>query len=55
MIKLGKSSVVRKYEVLQSKNRYYFCGRCIGSEQVGIFLFALFLLIGTSVLFFVFE
>lgn len=55
MVKIGRSSVVRRYEVLQSRNRYYCCGRCIGSEQIGIFIFALFLLIGTSILFFVFD
>lgn len=52
---LGNKRVIRKYEVLQSKNRFYFGGRCMGSRQIGIFLFALFLLIGTSVLFFVFD
>jgi hypothetical protein len=78
MVKIARSSVVRRYEVnkkkaiekiiikifitnekkmkvLQSKNRFYCCGRCMGSEQIGIFIFALFLLIGTSILFFVFE
>lgn len=50
-----KSSVVRRYEVLQSKNRYYCCGRCMGSRQISVFLFALLLIITTSVLFFVFD
>lgn len=55
MGQLGKSRAVRRYEVLQNKNRFYFGGRCMGSKQIGIFLFALFLLIGTSMLFFVFD
>lgn len=55
MVKFGKNSVVRKYEVLQSKNRFYCGGRCMGSKQIGIFLFALLLLIGTSALFFIFD
>lgn len=55
MGKLGNKSVVRRYEVLQSKNRFYCGGRCMSSRQVGIFIFALILLIGTSGLFFIFD
>jgi len=53
--KYGRPKPIRRYEVLQSKNRYYFGGRCMGSKQIGIFLFALLLLVGTSLLFFIFE
>lgn len=55
MGKFGNKSVVRRYEVLQSKNRFYCGGRCMGSRQIGIFIFALILLIGTSGLFFIFD
>lgn len=55
MGKFGKHTVVRRYEVLHSKNRFYFGGRCMGSKQIGIFIFALILLVGTSGLFFIFD
>lgn len=48
-------AVVRRYQVLQGKNRYYCGGYCIGSKNIGVFLFALFLIFGVMSLFFAFE
>ncbi|CAF0942427.1 unnamed protein product [Brachionus calyciflorus] len=41
--------------VLESKNRYYCWGRCLGSQQIGVFLFTLLLITGTTLLFFIFD
>lgn len=46
---------VRRYEVIQNRNRFYCFGYCIGSRNISVFLFALLLIIGTTVLFFVFD
>jgi len=40
---------------MQTKSHVYFCGYCVGSKQIGVFIFALFLIIGTIVLFFTFD
>lgn len=43
------------YKVLNSKNRYYCFGLCVGSKQIGVFIFTLILIVGTTILFFIFE
>lgn len=46
---------MRKWKLLESKNRTYCNGRCLTGQNVGVFLFALFLIVVTSGLFFGFD
>jgi palmitoyltransferase ZDHHC9/14/18 len=41
--------------LIESKNRFYCDGRCVTGRDVGIFIFAVFLITITSALFFGFE
>ncbi|CAF1299924.1 unnamed protein product [Rotaria sordida] len=45
----------RKWEFIESKNRVFCNGRCITGHNLGIFIFALFLIIAISGLFFGFD
>jgi len=47
--------MARKWEILESKNRFYCDGRCLTGRDVGVFLFALFLITATTGLFFAFD
>jgi len=47
--------MVRKWEFIESKSRFYCDGRCLTGRDVGVFLFALVLIIVTTGLFFAFD
>jgi len=47
--------MVRKWQFLESKNRVFCDGRCITGHNLGIFIFALFLICVTCGLFFAFD
>ncbi|CAF3444367.1 unnamed protein product [Rotaria sp. Silwood1] len=47
--------MVRKWELLESKNRFYCDGRCLTGRDIGVLILALFLIIATSGLFFAFD
>jgi len=52
---LEMPSVTRKWEVFPGKNSFYCNGRLVMGRQAGIFYVTLFLVIGTSGLFFAFD
>ena len=45
----------RKWEVFSGKNQFYCNGRVVMARQAGIFYLTVFLIVGTSGLFFVFD
>ncbi|CAF3667705.1 unnamed protein product [Rotaria sordida] len=47
--------MVRKWEIIESKNRFYCDGRCLTGRNIGVFILALVLIIVTSGLFFAFD
>jgi len=47
--------MVKKWEIIESKNRFYCDGRCLTGRDIGVFIFALFLITITSGLFFAFD
>ncbi|UJR37186.1 hypothetical protein I4U23_029894 [Adineta vaga] len=47
--------MVKKWEIVESKNRFYCDGRCLTGRDIGIFIFALILITITSGLFFGFD
>ncbi|CAF0773037.1 unnamed protein product [Adineta steineri] len=47
--------MVKQWEILESKNRFYCDGRCLTGRDIGVFIFALILITITSGLFFGFD
>ncbi|CAH1133885.1 unnamed protein product [Ceutorhynchus assimilis] len=52
---MAKERVTRKWEIFQGRNKFYCSGRFMTAPNAGVFLFTVFLITGTSTLFFVFD
>ncbi|CAF1364672.1 unnamed protein product [Rotaria magnacalcarata] len=47
--------MVKKWELIESKNRFYCDGRCLSGHDIGVFILAIVLISITSGLFFAFD
>lgn len=52
---MAREKITRKWEVFQGRNRFYCDGRLMTAPYSGVFLLTVFLITGTSTLFFIFE
>ncbi|XP_017769845.1 PREDICTED: probable palmitoyltransferase ZDHHC14 isoform X2 [Nicrophorus vespilloides] len=52
---MAKEQVTRKWEVFAGRNRFYCNGRLMTAPHSGMFLLTVFLITGTSVLFFIYD
>nr|XP_022907417.1 palmitoyltransferase ZDHHC18 [Onthophagus taurus] len=53
--KMAREPVVRKWELFSGRNRFYCNGRIMTAPHSGVFLLTVFLITGTSILFFIFD
>lgn len=52
---MAQDRVTRKWEVFAGRNRFYCNGRLMTAPHSGVFILTIFLITGTSTLFFIFE
>lgn len=52
---MAREQVTRKWEIFAGRNRFYCDGRLMTAPHSGVFLLTIFLITGTSTLFFAFE
>ncbi|KAK9743568.1 DHHC palmitoyltransferase [Popillia japonica] len=52
---MAREQVTRKWEIFAGRNRFYCDGRLMTAPHSGVFLLTIFLITGTSILFFAFD
>ncbi|KAH1024401.1 hypothetical protein HUJ05_003887 [Dendroctonus ponderosae] len=52
---MAQDRVTRKWEIFQGRNRFYCGGRFMTAPKAGVFLLTVFLITGTSTVFFIFD
>ncbi|KAL1490563.1 hypothetical protein ABEB36_013234 [Hypothenemus hampei] len=52
---MAHERITRKWEIFQGRNKFYCSGRFMTAPNAGVFLLTVFLITGTSTLFFIFD